>query len=189
MPPKTKITRDMVSDAAFRIARQSDWTNINARNVAKQLNCSTQPVMYHFGTIEELKEAAYEKADRFHSEYLMNIGNAADPMLEIGLNYIRFSVREPSLFRFLFQSGYGPHTGFPEIIESPELKPLLSLMTQLMEVSAEKAKKIFATLAIFTHGYACLLANRYMEYDEKTAAEYLTKAYYGAAEAAKEGRE
>ena len=181
MPPKMRTTRDMVSDAAFQIARQTDWTDINARNVAKQLNCSTQPVMYHFATIEDLKKAAYEKADRFHTEYLMQIEGAQDPMLEIGLNYIRFSVEEPSLFRFLFQSGYGPHTDLRTMIDSPELEPMLQVMMQAMNANLEKTKEMFAALAIFAHGFASLLANHYMEYEEAVASEQLTKAFYGAA--------
>ena len=186
MPPKIKITREMISDAAFQIARQSGWENINARNVARQLNCSTQPVMYHFNTIEEIKKDAYKKADQFHSAYLMNIEGAQEPMLEIGLNYIRFSVKEPLLFLFLFQSGYGPHTDLLTMIDSPELEPVLQVMMQAMNVSMEKTKEIFATLAIFTHGYASLLANHYMEYDEASASEHLTKACYGAVAAVME---
>ena len=46
MPPKVKVTKDMVIDAAFEIAREAGAENINARTVAKKLNCSTQPVMY-----------------------------------------------------------------------------------------------------------------------------------------------
>ena len=68
MPPKVKVTKDMVIDAAFEIAREAGAENINARTVAKKLNCSTQPVMYHFATIEELKKAAYAKADDYHTE-------------------------------------------------------------------------------------------------------------------------
>lgn len=55
MPPKAKITKDMIIDAAFEIARKTGAENINARTVSQKLNCSTQPVMYHFATIEELK--------------------------------------------------------------------------------------------------------------------------------------
>ena len=79
--------------------------NINARTVSERLNCSTQPVMYHFATIEELKRAVYEKADLYHSEYLMNIENFQKcAILGIGINYIRFAIEESHLFRFLFQS-------------------------------------------------------------------------------------
>ena len=186
MPPKMKTTRDMVAEAAFQIARRSDWTDINARNVARELGCSTQPVMYHFATMEDLKKAAYEKADRFHTEYLMHIEGSQEPMLEIGLNYIRFSVEEPSLFRFLFQSGYGPHTDLRTMIDSPELDPVLQVMMQAMGMTLEKTKEIFTSLAIFAHGYASLLANHYMEYEEASASEQLTRAFYGAAASAME---
>ena len=183
MPPRAKITGDMISDAAFEIARTSGWENINARTIAGQLGCSTQPVLYHFHTVEDIKKAAYEKADRFHTEYLMNVEGAPDPMLEIGLNYVRFSVREPLLFRFLFQSAYGPHTDLQTMIDSPELEPLLRTMAEAMETTMEKTKEIFATLAIFTHGYASLLANHYMEYDEALASAALSRAFSGAAAA------
>lgn len=34
MPPKAKITRDMVIDAAFEIARETGAENVNARTVS-----------------------------------------------------------------------------------------------------------------------------------------------------------
>ncbi len=62
MPPKARVTKDMVIDAAFEVARQTGAENISARTVSEKLNCSTQPVMYHFATIEALKKAAYAKS-------------------------------------------------------------------------------------------------------------------------------
>lgn len=53
MPPKAKVTKDMIINAAINVIREAGVENINARTVAKKLNCSTQPVMYHFETIEE----------------------------------------------------------------------------------------------------------------------------------------
>lgn len=41
MPPKAKITRDMVIAAAFEAARQIGAESINAGTVSKKLNCST----------------------------------------------------------------------------------------------------------------------------------------------------
>ena len=107
MSAKAKVTREMIIDAAFSVARGKGAENVNARTVAEMLNCSTQPVMYHFATIEELKRTVYAKADTYHSDYLMNIKRSSKGvMLGIGLNYIRFAIEEPHLFRFLFQSDY-----------------------------------------------------------------------------------
>lgn len=181
MPPKTKITRDMVIAAAFEVAREAGVENINARTVSKKLNCSTQPVMYHFATIEELKRAAYEKADRFHTEYLMHIPETQeDIMLGMGLNYIRFGLEEPHLFRFLFQSGFAVEHSLLEMIDSEELIPVISAMQEAMNMNAEQTKEIFITLALFVHGYASIIVNNSLEYDEKLIAAHLERVYTGA---------
>ena len=105
MPAKAKVTKEMIVDAAFAIAREAGVENINARTVSERLHCSTQPVMYHFATMEELKRTVYAKADLYHSEYLMTMKKPPKgAALGIGMNYIRFAIEEPHLFRFLFQS-------------------------------------------------------------------------------------
>lgn len=181
MPPKTKITREMVIAAAFEVAREAGAEKINARTVSKKLNCSTQPVMYHFATIEELKRAAYQKADWFHTEYLMHIPETQeDILLGIGLNYIRFGMEEPHLFRFLFQSGFAVEHSLLEMIDSEELVPVLSAMQKEMKMSAEQTKEIFVTLALFVHGYASIIVNNSLEYDEKLIAAHLERVYTGA---------
>lgn len=181
MPPKAKITKDMIINAAFEVARQTGADNINARTVATELNCSTQPVMYHFATIDELKRAAYEKTDCYHTEYLMNVPKTQeDFMLGIGLNYIRFAVEEPNLFRFLFQSGFAVENSLLEMINSEGLIPVLSAMQKEMVINMEQTKEVFITLALFVHGYASIIANNSLEYDEKLITAHLKRVYTGA---------
>ena len=102
MPPKSRITREMIAYAAVALIREEGYESVNARAVAKKLGCSTQPVMYQFATMEELKREAYSAADRFHTAYLMKTAEGTDPLTGMGLNYIRFAKEEPCLFRFLF---------------------------------------------------------------------------------------
>lgn len=185
MPPKAKITKDMVITAAFEVARETDAENINARTVSKKLNCSTQPVMYHFSTIEELKKAAYKKTDEYHTQYLMSIPETQNVMLGIGLNYIRFAVEEPHLFRFLFQSGFVSQNSLIEMINAEELLPVICAMQAETGMNREQTKEIFITLAMFVHGYASILANNSLEYDEALAATQLERVYAGAAFAVK----
>lgn len=185
MPPKTKITEEMIVNAAFEIARESGWEHINARSVAERLGCSTQPVMYCFATVEELKRAVYAKLDRFHAEYLMNIRDD-DVMLGIGLNYIRFAIDEPRLFRFLFQSGYAVEHSLLEMVDSPELAPVLEMISGAMEMNMKQTKDVFITLAMFVHGYASIIANNGLEYDEKVVTAHLERVYTGAVLAAKQ---
>ena len=181
MPPKAKITKEMIIDAAFEVTRDDGAENVNARTVSKKLGCSTQPIMYHFATIEDMKKAVYEKSCWFHSEYLISIPETQeDVMLGIGLNYIRFAVEEPNLFRFLFQSGFAVENSILQMVDADELKPVLSVMQKEMKLNEEQTKEFFLTLALFVHGYASIIANNSLEFDEAVAATHLERVYIGA---------
>ena len=43
--------------------------------------------MYQFPNLDMLRDLAYQKADAFHSEYILTAGD----LLEIGMRYIRFA--------------------------------------------------------------------------------------------------
>lgn len=179
-PPKARISKDMVVDAAVAIIRENGMNGLNARTVARKLDCSTQPILYYFATMEDLKRAAYSQVDRIHSTYLLNSTGQCDPLLEIGLNYIRFAVEEPQLFRFLFQSGYAVENNFADMVDSEELVPVLSVMQEGMGLDPPKTKEAFLIVALFAHGYASMIANNDMEFDERIAAIQLERAFNGA---------
>ena len=184
MPPRIRISKGMIVNAAVEIIRQDGYESINARTVAARLHCSTQPVMYHFATIENLKRAAYAQADHQHSEYIMDTPPERDPVLGIGLNYIRYAVEEPQLFRFLFQSGYAEENNLLDMIDSEELKPILAVMQEETGLDLKKTRNVFLTVALFAHGYASIIANNALDYDEALIAAHLERAWDGAVIAA-----
>ena len=187
MPAKAKVTKEMIVDAAFAVAREAGAENINARTVSERLHCSTQPVMYHFATIEELKRTVYAKADGYHSDYLMNLKSPQKGvMLGIGMNYIRFAIEEPYLFRFLFQSDYFSGKTLLELIDAEELTPVLSAMQNALGIGLAQTKRVFLTVFLFVHGYASIIANNSMQYDEELIQSHLEQAYQGAILAAQE---
>lgn len=166
MPPKAKISREMIIDAAYEIVRESGEDNINARNIAGKLGCSTQPVLYAFKTMEEIREEVYRKADEYHSEYLMRVNGAEkNPSVDIWKNYIRFSVSERNLFRFLFQSNAfsGRMQG---LVDDERLVPVIQAMGKKTGIGTADVKKLFACIFYSVHGVSSLLANNSMEYDE-----------------------
>lgn len=182
MPAKAKVTKEMIIDAAFAIAREAGVENINARTVSERLHCSTQPVMYHFATMEELKRTVYAKADLYHSEYLMTMKKPPkSAALGIGMNYIRFAIEEPHLFRFLFQSDYFNGKTLLELIDAEELTPVLSAMQRSLGIGMEQTKTVFITVFLFAHGYASIIANNALKYDEDTINSHLERAYIGLA--------
>lgn len=189
MPARAKVTKDMIIDAAFEVAREEGAENINARTVSKKLNCSTQPVMYHFATIQELKRDVHAKVDRYHTEYLMNNKEPQKGfMIGIGLNYIRFAIEEPHLFRFLFQSNFVVGNSLLEMIDSDELMPVISTIQGAIGMSIEQTKEVFLIVSMFSHGYASIISNNSLQYDEELIKIHLERAFKGAVLAAQQER-
>lgn len=182
MPPRAKVTREMIIDAAFGITRDAGIGAVNARSISEELKCSTQPVMYHFKTIKELKRAVYEKTDEYHSAYIMDT-YSNNPMKDIGLNYIRFAVKEKNLFCFLFQSNEFSGKHISELVNAEELQPIIAILSQEAAVNAEQAKIIFRSLFLIAHGYASMFANNAMEYDEQMVLSDLSLIFDGTIKA------
>lgn len=180
MPPKAKITKEMVISAGLSVVRSEGQENLNVRRIAAELECSTQPIMYHYKTVDELKADIYAAADSFHTEYIMQPNeNADNPMLSIGLNYIRFAYNEKFLFRFLFQSDKLQNTSLMELLKGEEIGFLLRPLTQQTGLTMEQAREAFEALFICAHGMASLLANNSMEYSEEHSARLLTDTFMG----------
>ena len=62
MPPKQRITREMILERSFAMFCQEGMAAVNARSVAKALNCSTQPIFSYFSGMDDLKNALDQKA-------------------------------------------------------------------------------------------------------------------------------
>ena len=56
MPPKTIISKEDVLNASLTLIRNEGAERLNARNLAKQLNCSTNPIFRIYKNMEELKK-------------------------------------------------------------------------------------------------------------------------------------
>ena len=62
MPPKSRIPREMILEAAYAIAREHGVEAVNARAIATRLGCSTQPVLYAFTRMENIIQEIYRMA-------------------------------------------------------------------------------------------------------------------------------
>ena len=148
-------------EGAFQLIREQGHESLTVRNLASFLGCSTQPIMYQFPNMDTLRDLTYQKADAYHSAYIL----AAGDLLEIGLRYIRFAEEEPQLFRFLFQSGRFSGLSLEDLIRAPEVAGVLSAVSEEEKLTPEDAAAFFEPLAAVVHGYASLIANNAMKYD------------------------
>ena len=179
MPPKVKITKQMILDAALQIVRKEGGEGLSARRIAEALGCSTQPILYQYRTVQEIREAVYRMADEYHSQFILPKEDAENPFLALGLNYVRFGCEEKHLFRFLFQSNQFDGQNLSALVTDPSAAPMIQILTEAAGCSAEAARELFTAFFIAVHGYASLLANNAMEYHEEECTAILERIWGG----------
>ena len=179
MPPKVKVSREDIVNAAVEVIRENGHEKLNARSIADRLKCSTQPVLYSFRTVDEIREAAYESADHYHSSYIMPKDTDDDPLLMLGMNYVRFAHEEKNLFRFLFQTDKFGGMDIDSLLNNEDLSGIMEIMAKGLDVEIKEAREMFFAFFLVVHGLASLLANNSMEYDESRITRILENVFNG----------
>lgn len=173
MANTTKITKEMILDTAFSIARREGLNSISNRRIAKELNSSIRPIYYQFKNTEELKLELWKKIDTYFYDYLLNnkLGNM--PLYkQIGINYIRFSRDEKKLFKILFMSDNKLlPSDFILDTDNKKIKDIIKISTNL---SDKDIKSFHLKMWLFTHGIATLSANDIVLFTDKQISDLLS---------------
>ena len=103
MPPKVRITKDMIIDAAYELVRSQGVERLNARELAKCAGCSTQPIFSACSNMEVVTAAVVVKAKDRMKQYRERFKGEDNPLLGIGMAYILFAGEESNLFELLYR--------------------------------------------------------------------------------------
>ncbi len=178
MPPKVKVTREEIINAAVEVVRNSGAQGINARTVASALNCSTQPVFSNFASMDQLRLAVVERADAICGGYIeREMERGEFPAYKAsGMAYIRFAKEEKELFQLLYMRD-----------RSKESVPEGSHLTDEMEsivrkntgLSGDDAKLFHLEMWAYVHGIAVMFATGFLDLGFDLVSKMLTDAYQG----------
>ncbi|WP_051507349.1 TetR/AcrR family transcriptional regulator [Saccharibacillus sacchari] len=180
MPPKPKLTKEAILSAALDLVREEGADAVNARNVAKKLNCSTQPIFSHFASMEELKAAVQAQAEQLYNTAMMEGLQGGEGFLGMGLAYIRFARTEKRLFQLLFMSGAFQQEKAAEIAGTTEGdEEIIRMIAQMAGLSRDQAQRLYSGIWFTTHGIASLLATNGSTMDDAEANRILRDVYKG----------
>lgn len=155
MARKESISKQMILDVAFEMAREEGLANVTARRVAERANCSTQPIFRSFASMEELTDGVYARAISYFQEYYLQFPRQEKmPFCDLGMAYLAFAREEKELFRMLFVSDK-PRKPLYEILNGPSE----NVKAEIQSAAAGGCKDpggLFMKMWIFIHGAACM---------------------------------
>ena len=178
MPAKKIVYEKDVVEAALDIIREKGENSLNARDIAKKIGCSTQPLYSLYKNMAELEDAVRQAAARVLDEYMKNeMGKKAypNPNKAIGMGYIRFASEEKNLYRFLFMR----KRQIDSAINVEMTKTSIGFIKDIYSVDSNSADMFFAELWIFCHGIASMVAADTLDFDEEKISSSLTDVALG----------
>lgn len=178
MPPKIKITKEDIVNAAVGIVRENGAEAINARTVASVLNCSTQPIFFNFSTMEDLRLAVVQKADAMCNEYRRReVENGRFPIYKAsGMAYIRFAKEEKELFKLLYMRDRA-REAVPE--DSALVDEMAAIVHGNTGLDGSDAKVFHLEMWAFVHGIATMFATGFLDLEWELVSKMLTDCYQG----------
>jgi len=156
MPPKQRITREMILERSFDMFCREGMEAVNARSVAKALNCSTQPIFSYFSGMDDLKTSLEQKAKETFEAALKVEHLEGDPLVNIGTAYTRFAAEQPCLFTHLFMLNKDDPL-YPFMNEEARAD-LVDREAAHTGLPREQASNLYVQMSVYIHGLAAVRA-------------------------------
>lgn len=175
MPPKVRFQQQDIVTAAYELARKNGLDAINARSVANEIGCSTQPIFRVFENMDQLKEHILEKAVQRFTEFINENRNCCEsPYKSLGLAYLLYAMEEPHLFHMVFMC----QPVAADATQSFQCRELvIETLVKKNGFTLEQAETIHQHMWIFTYGLAALLATNQLKFTSAELSEKLNMEY------------
>ena len=178
MPPKIKVLKEDIVKVAFEIVRTQGADALNARNLATELNCSTQPIFSNFATMDMLKNEVITKAIEYFNTYReREIKRNVYPIYKAnGMAYISFAKEEKELFKLLYMRDRSDEDTCQEASLYTEMTDLVH---DTVGLNIDRAKLFHLEIWTYVHGIATMFATCYLDLDTELVSKMITDVYQG----------
>ena len=179
MPPKIQITEEQIIEGALNITREQGVEALNARNLAKALGCSVQPIFRAFTNMGKLKEKVFERVAAEYSQFLLQSMSGEDRLLGLLMAYIRFAQKEKNYFKLLHMSdriGISETQSFTEIGINKEI---VGMIAQVTNLPIKDATAIYVGTFFAAHGIASMIATNHCSFSDEELRTIMTDIFDG----------
>lgn len=176
MARKKTIMKSSILDTAYEVVRTEGFDGFTARNIAKEMNCSTQPIYLEFKNMDDLKKELLVRIKAHLTETIYAQERMSKPILNDALNYIYFAKEEPTFFKALYLENRLDAKQM-YAISHDVLLDSFEEDNEIKELKKNEKEKLFSLLWASVHGAASLIAQDLLVFDEDELISYLKQTF------------
>ena len=177
MAPRVKVTKEDIIKTTVELVRKYGSDSINARAIAGELECSTQPIFSNFNSMEELQEETILYAYGLYLDFIKKEIECGEyPQYKaFGMAYIRFAKEERELFKLLFMRDRTNE----EISISPDFEDSVKLIMEANGLTHEIAMLIHLEMWTCVHGIGTMIATSFLLLEWELISQMISDVYHG----------
>lgn len=181
MPSSPKIPKETILQHALDMLIQDGYSSINIKSLAKRIGCSTQPISWHFGNMENFRNALTEYALNYANERMISASEGMPAFSNVGIGYIDIAFNEPNLFRYLYMSGEsGYYAGGFDILTTADANSVMvEQIAKQLGISVDKVNDFLRNTIIYTHGLACFIVSGLIKATKEELYAMVKQGAYG----------
>lgn len=168
MPPKKRIFKEDILEASIRVIKKQSASALTVRNIAAELQCSTQPIYSEFENIDCLKKELYKYASEKYLRFRFS------NYKELAIAFLSFAKKEKELFKFLYLRRRDSGEKLPDDINYTITVELLS---KNLEMDPQRAKDMHHWMQYYCYTMGVMIATDYRDLTAEEISCELTELY------------
>lgn len=168
MPPQKRIFREDILKAAVDLVKEQGAQALSVRNIARNLNCSTQPIYSEFENMETLRD---ELMSYIREHYLRE---DADSYKQVAFSFLHFARREKNLFQLIYLR---KRAEGETLFEDPNEIETIHKLEVNLKLSHQQAAEMHRRMQYYCYSMAVMMATGYLNFGEEEISRELTEYY------------
>ena len=156
--PKQRITKEMVVNAAFDIARSSGMEKVLVKNIADKIGCSVQPIYSYCKNMEGLRQDVADQVRHFIKQYLAAHIDKSNLFSSTGKAYIQLAKEEPYLFKIFILHQRKGISSLKDLYEREANPQVAIAIAKELGVSVSQARQLHLNMLIYTIGIGAIFS-------------------------------
>lgn len=156
--PKQKITKEMIVEAAFELARRGGMEQLLVKNIAEKLGCSVQPIYSYCSNMEGLRREVFARNDLFMREFLAAHIDRNDFFRSTGRAYAQLAKEEPHIFQMFLLHKREGITSLDDLYRQETDPRIAGFLAESLGIDLPAAQALHLNMLIYNVGISTILA-------------------------------
>lgn len=157
--PKQRITKEMIVDAAFELAKTEGMEQVLVKNIAKKLGCSVQPIYSYCENMDGLRQEVVKRVRDFVQTYAAAHIQKDDLFRSTGQAYIRLAKEEPHIFKIFILHKREGISSLDDLYRSETDPHVAEFIARSLQIDIGQARLLHLNMLIYTIGIGTIFAS------------------------------